>query len=123
MEKCDMAKVKEKDEFYGRLYNLEAQKLAEMSYAKRVKHALERPIGSFAGNALYSEIKEAFNGEIEDNVILDEVRVMTLFRQLIKGGTAGMKAMELTYRLDGSLTNIESDVDYDEIKEGTEGVN
>lgn len=118
-----MAKEKKEKMDYGRLYNLEASKLAEMSYAKRVRMALDKPIKDFAQNKFYAEIKEAFNNEISDDVTVDEVRVLTLFRQMLKGGTAGMKAMELTYRLDGSLNNLDSEVDFDDFKEGTEGIN
>ena len=108
---------------YGRLYNEEASKLAEISYSKRLKIVLDKRIKDLVGTKLYSDIKEAFDNEISEEATMDEVRVMTLFRNILKGGTAGMKALELTYRLDGSLVNIEKEVDFEEVEEGTKGVN
>ena len=42
---------------------------------------------------------------------------------MLRGGTAGIKAIELTYKIDGTLNNVEADVDLEEIEESTEGIN
>lgn len=108
---------------YDKIYKMEAQSLAKMSYNNRLKVWFARPLKDIEGTHLYGVIKEAFEGEIDGNTTLDEVRIQTLLKSMIKGGTAGIKAIELTYKLDGSLGNAEADVDLDEIEENTEGIN
>lgn len=108
---------------YGRLYNLEASKLAEMTYAKRFRRSLETRVGDIKDTILYEEIKEQFGEKVSDDLLLDEVRVMSLHRQVLRGGTAGIKAIELTYRLDGTLNNIENEVDLEDVEKATEGIN
>ena len=107
---------------YDRLYKEEAANLAKISYNNRLKVWLGRSLKDIAGSELYGLIKEAFNGNISDDTTLDEVRIQTLIKNMLSGGTAGIKAIELTYKIDGTLNNIEADVDLDEIEESTEGI-
>lgn len=108
---------------YEKIYKEEAQRLAKISYNNRLKVWLGRSLKDISGTFLYGRIKEAFNGEISDDTTLDEVRIQTLIANMLKGGTAGIRAIELTYRIDGSLSSVEQDVDLDEIEEKTEGIN
>lgn len=108
---------------YEKIYKLEAQNLAKISYNNRLKVWLGRSMGEIKGSHLYGIIAEAFEGQVDDEMTLDEVRIQTLLKNMLRGGTAGIKAIELTYKIDGTLNNVEADVDLEEIEESTEGIN
>ena len=107
---------------YERLYKEEAQNLAKISYNNRLKVWLSRSLSDIRGTDLYGMIKEAFNGNISDDTTMDEVRIQALLKNMLRGGTSGIKAIELTYKIDGTLNNLEADVDLEEIEESTEGI-
>lgn len=110
-------------EDYEKLYKLEAQKLATIGYAKRVKTILGSPVKAFAGTPIERALEEAFEGDIVDkNMTLDEARVMMLMKQMFKMGPTGLKAIELSYRIDGTFDNKEINIDLDEIENQTEGI-
>lgn len=108
---------------YEKIYKLEAQNLSKISYNNRLKATLSLTMKDIKGTHLFGAIQEAFEGQADDNMTLDEIRIHTLLKNMLKGGTAGIKAIELTYRIDGTLNNVEAEVDIEEIEESTEGIN
>ena len=68
---------------------------------------------------LYAVIKKAFP-DIQDDATLDDVRITKLFENMIALGSS--KAIELSYKLDGSMSDLAVEPDYDAISEATEGV-
>lgn len=108
---------------YEKLYKLEAEKLAKISYKKRLKTWLGQSLRDIQGTELFGEIKEAFNDNVDLDTTLDEIRIQTLMRNILKGGVSGMKAIELSYKIDGTLNEVEADVDLEEIEEKTGDIN
>lgn len=68
---------------------------------------------------LYGIIKKAFP-EIQDDATLDDVRITKLFENMISLGSS--KAIELSYKLDGSMSDLAVEPDYDAINDATKGV-
>lgn len=108
---------------YEKLYKLEAQELSKVSYSARLKVVLGMKIKDLKGTPIYGAIAQAFEGQVDDNMTMDEARIYQLMRSVMQGGSIGLRAIELSYKLDGSLNSPEVDVDLDEIDSATEGIN
>ena len=72
-----------------KIYKLEAQNLAKISYNNRLKVWLGRSMGEIKGSHLYGIIAEAFEGQVDDEMTLDEVRIQTLLKKYVAWWNCG----------------------------------
>lgn len=108
-------------EWYVRKYK-EQQKLeAELKYRDKLKVFLGLNLGELkeADHPLYEIIKKEFP-TMNDKMSLDEARMTKLLKKVFM--ESSMKALELTYKLDGSLTDITNDPDYDLVERETSDI-
>lgn len=106
-----------------KIYQEEARQLATLSYGKRFKVWLSRPLEDFKGTPIYNMAMEAFDGNIDGKTNMDELRIMQLFKQIVGPSPAvALNAIKLSYQLDGTFNEKEQNIDLDEIDDATEGV-
>lgn len=94
---------------------------SEISYKNKVKIYLSFDLGELKtiNQELYELVKKAYP-MLDDTATLDDVRITRLFDSAIRQGS--IKAIELLYKLDGSMSDLTSEVDYAAIAEETEGI-
>ena len=94
---------------------------AQFNYKDRLKVYLSFSIQELEemGHPLYKVIKKAFP-TIDKSLTLDDARLTKLFESAISLGS--IKALELTYKLDGSMSDLSNEPDYETISDETEGI-
>lgn len=68
---------------------------------------------------LYDIVHKAFP-ELHEKATIDDARLTKLFDKMFREGS--IKTLELSYKLDGSMSDLVNDPDFDEIDEATEGI-
>lgn len=108
-------------EYLRERYKAQLKENAELKYKDKVKVFLGFRVKELKemGHPLYKIVKKAFP-DLNEEATLDEARITKLFEKVFY--ESSMKALELTFRLDGSMSDLESEPDYDEIDNATEGV-
>lgn len=94
---------------------------AEMNYKDQLKIYLSFNVKELKemGSPLYDLVIKKFPNADED-FTLNEARFYKLFEKVIS--ESSMKALELTFKLDGSMSDLTSEPDYDSIAEATKEV-
>lgn len=109
------------NEWYRKRYQDVVKEEARLSYRDKVKTYLSFSLEELekAGHPLYEIINRAYPG-LDKKATLDEARILKLFDKVFS--ESSMKALEMLYKLDGSMNNLENEPDYDEIEEATVGI-
>lgn len=94
---------------------------AKMNYKDRLKVYLSFNVKELKEmkSPLYDIIISKFP-DIDENATLDDMRIVKLFDNMISLGSS--KAIELSYKLDGSMSDLSNEPDYELIEEETEGI-
>jgi hypothetical protein len=92
---------------------------AKLSYKDKLKVFLSLTVEELAGTPLEETIRRAFPN-VNEKTTLDELRLFKLWDKVLV--ESSMKAMELTYKLDGSMHDLAPDTDFEEIEIATEGI-
>lgn len=94
---------------------------AELSYRDKIKVYLNLPLHELkeANPVLYQVVKEKYR-TLDDNATLDEARMIKLFEKVFV--ESSMKALEMLYKLDGSMSDLTNDPDWEEVEAATEGI-
>lgn len=108
-------------EWYSEKYKRIIKETAKLKYRDKLKVYLSLSLGELRenGSPLYDIVKKEFP-EMTDDMSLDEARMTKLFKKVFM--ESSMKALELTYRLDGSLSDITNEPDFDELEEALKEV-
>lgn len=93
---------------------------ARIKYKDRLKVFLSLSIDDIPKSSPLGETLRKVFPNADPNTTLDELRVMKLFDKIFV--ESSMKAMELSYKLDGSMNDLVEDPDFDEIDVATEGI-
>lgn len=97
----------------------EVKSNATLSYRDKLKVFLGMSLEELKGSPVYESIKKRFP-DLDDSATLDEARIMLLFDKAFV--ESSQKSLELMYKLDGSMTGIQVDIDFAEIEELTEDI-
>lgn len=107
-------------------YNLERKKEvikaeARLNHRDKLKIYLSYTIGELKemNHPLYDIIHKAFP-TLHENATIDDARLTKLFDKMFREGS--IKTLELSYKLDGSMSDLTNDPDFDEIDSATEGI-
>lgn len=107
-------------------YNLERKKEvikaeAMLNHRDKLKIYLSYTIGELKemNHPLYDIIHKAFP-TLHENSTIDDARITKLFDKMFREGS--IKTLELSYKLDGSMSDLTNDPDFDEIDSATEGI-
>jgi aminoglycoside phosphotransferase family enzyme len=94
---------------------------AQLNYKDKLKVYLNFDIKELKemNHPIYNIIKRSYP-DIDETLKLDDVRITKLFDNMISLGST--KALELSYKLDGSMSDLTPEPDYDLISEETEGI-
>jgi len=94
---------------------------AKLSYRDKVKVYLSFTLEELEAmdHPLYEIIKKEYP-KFPKNATLDEARMTKMFEKIIKEGSN--KTLELSYKLDGSMSDLTNEPDFDEIDIATEGI-
>lgn len=94
---------------------------AMLNYKDKVKIYLSMTIKELKENnhPIYKTINRVYP-DIDENLTLDDARLTKLFDSAI--GLGSIKALEMLYKLDGSMSDLSSEPDYDHIAKETEGI-
>lgn len=105
--------------WYKKKYEEIAKAEARLKYKDKLRVFLSFSVKDIKGTPLEQTIRKVFP-EVDENATLDELRIMKLFDKVFV--ESSMKAMELTYKLDGSMNDLAEDPDFDEVDIATEGI-
>ena len=120
--------IKERDimamKFYEREYLLakmkaDAEYSKELNYKDELKVFLSLSIAEVKGTKLHKEILRIYP-DIDPSITLRQLRTMKMLEKMFV--ESSQKAMELSYKLDGSMSDLSVSIDFNEIDEGTEGI-
>ena len=94
---------------------------ARLSYKNKLKVYLSFSVKELKEmkHPLYDIVIKAFP-TIDENATLDDARITRLLDSALRLGS--IKAIEMTYKLDGSMSDLAAEPNYDLIEEETEGV-
>lgn len=120
-------KTKPKSARYGTAEYLKMKKQevikqeALMNYKEQLKVYLSFNLKELKemGSPLYDIVVKKFPN-VDEDFTLNEARFVKLFEKVIM--ESSMKALELTFKLDGSMSDLTSEPDYESITEATKGV-
>lgn len=109
------------NEWYRKKYQDEVKATANIKYRDKVKVFLGLSLEELekAGHPLYEIIVKQYPN-LDKKATLDEARILKLFDKVFS--ESSMKALEMLYKLDGSMSDLENEPDYDEVEEATEGI-
>ena len=110
--------------FYEREYLLakmkaDAEYSKELNYKDELKVFLSLSIDEVKGTKLHKEILRIYP-DIDPSITLRQLRTMKMLEKMFV--ESSQKAMELSYKLDGSMSDLSVSIDFNEIDEGTEGI-
>lgn len=105
--------------YYLDKYKKVAQEQSKLRFKDKLKVWLSLPLIEMKDTSLYKIIKAAYP-ELSDEATLDEARMTKLFDKIFR--ESSQKALELSYKLDGSLADMSIDINFDDVDEATEGV-
>ena len=91
----------------------------KIKYRDKIRVWLSLTLEDIKETPLGKKIKVLYP-EIDEKVTLDELRIMKLFDKVFN--ESSMKAMELLYKLDGSMKDISVEINFDEIDDNLDGV-
>lgn len=108
-------------EYYRERYRDVVKEEAKLKYRDKVKVFLSFSLKELkaAKHPLYDVIMKKFP-TMDEDATLDEVRIFKLFEKVFNEGS--MKALEMTYRLDGSMNDLVNEPDYEELDEALEDI-
>lgn len=94
---------------------------AQMSYRDHLKVYLSFSLKELKQmkSPIYDIVKNAFPS-MDENTTLYDARVTKLFDKIFR--ESSMKALELTFKLDGSMSDLTNEPNYDEVTENTGGI-
>lgn len=94
---------------------------AQLNYRDKLKVYLSFTIKELEemNHPIHAIVKKHFP-EAQDSMTLDDIRFVKFFDKLLREGS--IKMMELSFKLDGSMSELTNEPDYDEIDEATKGV-
>ena len=94
---------------------------AMLNYKDRLKVYLSFTIGELeSANHPLAKIVLKHYPEISKFATLDDVRVIKMFDNMLT--LSSSKALELSYKLDGSMSDLTNEPDYEIIEAETEGI-
>lgn len=105
--------------YYLDKYKKVAQEQSKLKFKDKLKVWLSLPLVEMKDTSLYKIIKSAYP-ELADEATLDEARMTKLFDKIFR--ESSQKALELSYKLDGSLADMSIDINFDDVDDATEGV-
>lgn len=105
-------------EWYIQKYKDTRREEAQLRYRDKLKVFLGLNLQELkeAGHPIYDIVKKAFPN-LDEMATLDEARIVKLFDKIFN--ESSLKALELTYRLDGSMSDLENDPDYERVERET----
>lgn len=108
-------------DFYIRQKKLLQEQEKDYTYKDELRVWLNQPLSFFKENHhdLYLMIKKKFKNA-DDNMTLNEVRMTKLFENAFLLNSN--KAIELTYKLDGSMNELAKEVDLSDVIENIGGI-
>lgn len=108
-------------EWYRQKYKEQQRIEAELRYRDKLKVFLGIRLEELkeAKHPLYAIIKKEFP-DLDDMMTIDEARITKLLKKVFT--ESSMKALELTYKLDGSLTDIVNEPNYDLVERETKDI-
>jgi hypothetical protein len=97
------------------------EKEATLTYKDKLRAYLSFSLAELEemNHPLFDIIDKKFP-DLPKHYTLDDVRMTKLFQNIIELGST--KGIELTYKMDGSMSDTERPIDYDAINKETEGI-
>lgn len=108
-------------EWYRNRYKDLVREEAKLSNREKFKVSLSLTLKDLKvmKHPLYDVIKQKYP-KLSDETRISDARDFKLLEKVFT--ESSMKALEMTYKLDGSLTDIKNEVDYETIEQMTEDV-
>ena len=108
-------------EWYLEKYKQQIKETARMNYRDKLKVMLSLDLGTVKeiNSTLYGIIKNEFPN-LDDKDTLDTARMTKLMKKVFM--ESSMKALELTYKLDGSLSDLSVEPDYETLERELEDI-
>lgn len=108
-------------EWYRQKNKERLRKEAELSYRDKLKVHLNIPLIELkeTNPTLYEMVMKKYP-LIDERATLDEARMIKLFEKVFV--ESSMKAIEMLYRLDGSMSDLTNDPNYEEVERATEDI-
>lgn len=108
-------------EWYRQKYRDKVRNENKLKYREKLQVYLSLELREIKGISpeLYEDIKKAFP-EMDERLTLDEARMNKLFRKIF--AESSLKALEMSYKLDGSFNELDNDPNFDLVERETEGI-
>lgn len=99
-------------EFYRERQKEILKEEAMLRYKDKLKVWLSLSVGELKNTPLYKMIKGQYP-DLDENATLDEVRIIKLFDKAFV--ESSFKALEMTWKLDGSMNDVSVKVNFDDL--------